>query len=62
MNSTDCNDVQPDEPPEVTAVEFRPDDGYPLCWGYMVGEDDGKSALYTTPEKALAAHLRGPRC
>ncbi len=61
MIETDCNDVQPDEEPEVTTVVFRPDDGYPLCDGYMIGPDDGKTLLHTTPKKAVLAYLRGER-
>lgn len=40
----------------VSVVLFRPDDGFPLCYGYMVGPDDGKSVLYPTPEEAIEAH------
>jgi len=36
-----------------TKVEFRPDEGFPLCIGYMIGEDDGNSILYTTAFKAV---------
>lgn len=32
----------------IGGYPFRPDDGYPLCTGYMVGADDGKSTLYPT--------------
>ncbi len=42
----------------VTEVPFRPDDGFPICAGYMVGADDGKSTLYPTPDAARAAHRR----
>lgn len=41
---------------KVSEVLFRPDDGFPLCYGYMVGPDDGKSGLYPTPEEAIEAH------
>ena len=41
---------------DVTCVQFRPDDGFPLCDGYKVGPDDGISTLYPTPEEARAAH------
>ena len=29
----------------ITEVEFYPDEGFPLCNGYMVGKDDGKTTL-----------------
>ena len=38
----------------IVGVPFRPDDGWPICTGYMVGPDDGKSALETTAAKAFA--------
>ncbi|WP_065259007.1 hypothetical protein [Pseudomonas bananamidigenes] len=38
----------------ISAVAFRPDDGWPICTGYMVGPDDGKTALETTAAKAFA--------
>lgn len=33
----------------ISEVPFRPDDGFPMCIGYMVGPDDGKSSLQTDP-------------
>jgi len=41
---------------KVTEVLFRPDDGWPLCYGYMVGPDDGKSILHPTPQEAVTAY------
>ncbi|BCQ63169.1 hypothetical protein PBOI14_49190 [Pseudomonas sp. Boi14] len=38
----------------IVGVAFRPDDGFPICTGYMVGPDDGKSVLETTAAKAFA--------
>ena len=38
----------------IVDVAFRPDDGWPICTGYMVGPDDGKTALQTTATKAFA--------
>jgi hypothetical protein len=42
----------------VSKVAFYPDDGFPLCDGYMVGEDDGKSPLYPTADEAIAAYVQ----
>jgi hypothetical protein len=33
----------------ISEVPFFPDDGYPLCVGYMVGKDDKRTALDQTP-------------
>ncbi|WP_339492447.1 hypothetical protein [Pseudomonas rhizophila] len=38
----------------IVGVAFRPDDGWPICTGYMVGPDDGKSQLQTTAVGAFA--------
>ena len=38
----------------IVGVPFRPDDGWPICTGYMVGPDDGKTGLQTTAAKAFA--------
>jgi hypothetical protein len=38
----------------IVGVAFRPDDGWPICTGYMVGPDDGKTGLETTAAKAFA--------
>lgn len=38
----------------IVGVPFRPDDGWPICTGYMVGPDDGKTGLQTTAVKAFA--------
>ena len=38
----------------IVGVAFRPDDGWPICTGYMVGPDDGKTGLQTTATKAFA--------
>jgi hypothetical protein len=38
----------------IVGVAFRPDDGWPICTGYMVGPDDGKTRLQTTAAKAFA--------
>lgn len=40
----------------IVGVAFRPDDGWPICTGYMVGPDDGKTGLQTTAAKAFAGH------
>ena len=42
----------------VVGVDFRPDDGFPMCRGYMVGPDDGKSPLETHASKAFAGLWR----
>lgn len=47
----------------ITSVVFRPDTGWPLCDGYMVGPDDGKMALETSAMKAyrnLWEQINGP--
>ena len=38
----------------IVGVAFRPDDGWPICTGYMVGPDNGKTGLQTTAAKAFA--------
>ena len=38
----------------IVGVPFRPDDGWPICTGCMVGPDDGKTGLQTTAAKAFA--------
>jgi hypothetical protein len=38
----------------IVGVACRPDDGFPICTGYMVGPDDGKTVLETTAAKAFA--------
>ena len=38
----------------IVGVPFRPDDGWPVCTGYMVGPDDGKTGLETAAAKAFA--------
>lgn len=38
----------------IVGVPFRPDDGWPIYTGYMVGPDDGKTGLQTTAVKAFA--------
>lgn len=35
----------------ISEVGFYPDDGFPLCNGYMIGKDDGKTLLENTPQK-----------
>lgn len=42
----------------IVGVAFRPDDGFPICTGYMVGPDDGKSPLETHASKAFAGLWR----
>ncbi|AQT10331.1 hypothetical protein [Pseudomonas protegens] len=37
----------------IVGVAFRPDDGFPICTGYMVGPDDGKSVLEPLQPKPL---------
>lgn len=47
----------------IATVMFRPDTGWPLCDGYMVGPDDGKTALKTSAVKAyrnLWEQINGP--
>ncbi|MDQ0703660.1 hypothetical protein QF043_002452 [Pseudomonas sp. W3I7] len=38
----------------VVGVAFRPDDGWPICTGYMIGPDDGKTGLQTTAANAFS--------
>ncbi|MEX0165342.1 hypothetical protein MRBLPD1_003863 [Pseudomonas brassicacearum] len=38
----------------IVDVDFRPDDGWPICTGYMVGPVDGESPLETTAARAFA--------
>lgn len=38
----------------ISEVDFYPDDGFPLCSGYMIGKDDGKTALSNTPQKPFS--------
>ncbi len=38
---------------------FRPDDGFPICTGYMVGKDDGQSALAPTAKDAYRKLWQG---
>ena len=33
----------------ITQVFFRPDDGFPMSYGYMVGPDDGRTKLRCRP-------------
>ncbi len=42
----------------IVGVDFRPDDGFPICRGYMVGPDDGASPLETHASKAFAGLWR----
>ncbi|MEA5670522.1 hypothetical protein VA602_04140 [Pseudomonas sp. MH2] len=42
----------------VVGVDFRPDDGFPICRGYMVGPDDGSTPLETHATKAFAGLWR----
>lgn len=42
----------------IVGVDFRPDDGFPICRGYMVGPDDGSSPLETHASKAFAGLWR----
>ena len=35
----------------ISEVGFYPDEGFPLCSGYMIGKDDGKTALANNPQK-----------
>ena len=37
----------------ISSVNFYPDEGFPLCTGYMVGSDDGKTVLRTTAKEAF---------
>jgi len=36
----------------VQGHPFRPDDGWPICTGYMIGSDDGKTTLHPNPQDA----------
>ncbi|MCG3698732.1 hypothetical protein L5F42_02640 [Aliarcobacter butzleri] len=38
----------------ISEVGFYPDEGYPLCTGYMAEKDDGKTALANTPQKPFS--------
>lgn len=38
----------------IIGVPFRPDDGFPICTGYMVGPDDGRTVLTPTAAEAFA--------
>ena len=42
----------------IVGVDFRPDDGFPICRGYMVGPDDGSTPLETHASKAFAGLWR----
>jgi hypothetical protein len=42
----------------IVGVDFRPDDGFPICRGYMVGPDDGTTPLETHASKAFAGLWR----
>ena len=42
----------------VSEVEFFIEDRGGHFIGYMVGKDDGRSTLYTTPDAAVAAVAR----
>ncbi len=42
----------------VTEVAFRPDDGFPICAGYMIGADDGKSTRSTPRPRPLAPRTK----
>lgn len=47
----------------IAEVEFRPDDGFPMCLGYMVGPNDGKTSLKVTPQESyreLWEQINGP--
>ncbi len=35
----------------ISEVGFYPGEGFPLCSGYMIGKDDGKTALANNPQK-----------
>lgn len=37
----------------ISCVPFRPDDGFPVCNGYMLGPDDGTSVLATSAVEAF---------
>lgn len=39
----------------VSCVPFRPDDGFPICEGFMVGKNDGKTKLRVSARDAFAA-------
>lgn len=36
----------------VQGHPLRPDDGWPICTGFMVGADDGKTTLHPKPQDA----------
>jgi hypothetical protein len=39
----------------INCVQFRPADGFPICDGYMVGEDDGKTPLEASAKNSFRA-------
>lgn len=39
----------------VSVVPFRPDEGFPVCDGFMIGPNDEKSVLHPTALKAFSA-------
>jgi hypothetical protein len=47
----------------VRGYPFRPDEGWPICTGYMVGDDDGKTTLHPKPQdpyRLLWESINGP--
>lgn len=41
----------------ISTVSFRPDDGWPMCDGYMVGKDDGTTGLSVSIEEAVTTFV-----
>ena len=45
----------------IREIYFRPDDGFPLCVGYIIGSDDGKSTAYQNADKAYLVYLKNKK-
>lgn len=40
----------------ISQVPFRPDDGFPVSLGYMLGADDGQTPLHTSARECFRHH------